>query len=73
MLGVATSAMEMRGGNGYIEDRINACLVRNVQIGVLWEGTSNIDAIGRAGSLGGQRCQSLKFKPQMQAIFAKVR
>jgi hypothetical protein len=43
--------MEMRGGNGYIEDWINARLVRDAHVGVLWEGTSNIaalDAISRA-------------------------
>ncbi len=48
---VATGAMEARGGNGYIEDFVNARLVRDAHIGVLWEGTSNInalDAIGRA-------------------------
>jgi acyl-CoA dehydrogenase len=48
---VATGAMEMRGGNGYIEDWINARLIRDAHVGVLWEGTSNIaalDAIARA-------------------------
>jgi acyl-CoA dehydrogenase len=52
-LRVATGAMEVRGGNGYIEDWINPRLVRDAQIGVLWEGTSNInalDAIGRAAA-----------------------
>ncbi len=48
---VATGAMEMRGGMGYIEDFVNARLVRDAHVGVLWEGTSNIaalDAISRA-------------------------
>ena len=48
---VATGAMEMRGGNGYVEDFVNARLVRDAHVGVLWEGTSNIaalDAIARA-------------------------
>jgi hypothetical protein len=43
--------MEARGGNGYIEEWVNARLVRDAQIGLLWEGTSNInalDVIGRA-------------------------
>ncbi len=50
-IGVATGAMEMRGGNGYIEDWVNPRLVRDAQVGLLWEGTSNInalDAISRA-------------------------
>jgi alkylation response protein AidB-like acyl-CoA dehydrogenase len=48
---VATGAMEMRGGNGYIEEWVNPRLVRDAQIGLLWEGTSNInalDVVGRA-------------------------
>lgn len=44
-LSVATGAMEVRGGNGYIEDWVNARLVRDAHLGVLWEGTSNINAI----------------------------
>ena len=42
---VATGAMEVRGGNGYIEDWMNARLVRDAHLGVLWEGTSNINAL----------------------------
>ncbi|MCP4621848.1 MAG: DNA alkylation response protein [Bradyrhizobium sp.] len=42
---VATGAMEVRGGNGYVEEWVNARLVRDAHIGVLWEGTSNINAL----------------------------
>jgi hypothetical protein len=42
---VATGAMEVRGGNGFIEDWINSRLVRDAHTGVLWEGTSNINAL----------------------------
>ncbi len=42
---VATGAMEVRGGNGYIEDWVNSRLVRDAHLGVLWEGTSNIYAL----------------------------
>ena len=42
---VATGAMEVRGGNGYIEEWAQARLVRDAHIGVLWEGTSNINAL----------------------------
>jgi len=48
---VATAAMEVRGGNGYIEDWPNSRLVRDAHLGLLWEGTSNIlalDAVHRA-------------------------
>ncbi|MCB9929316.1 MAG: acyl-CoA dehydrogenase family protein [Alphaproteobacteria bacterium] len=44
-IGVAGAAMETRGGNGYIEDWVNPRLVRDAHIGVLWEGTSNINAL----------------------------
>ncbi|MEQ8814300.1 MAG: acyl-CoA dehydrogenase family protein [Thalassobaculum sp.] len=54
---VATGAMEVRGGNGYIEDFVNARLVRDAHLGVLWEGTSNINsldvitrAVGKVGA-----------------------
>src|SRR5207302_8539225 len=42
---VATGATEVRGGNGYIEEWVNARLVRDAHIGLLWEGTSNINAL----------------------------
>ena len=55
---VATGAMEVRGGNGFIEDWGNAKVVRDAHTGVLWEGTSNINALditGRAiAKLGAQ-------------------
>jgi acyl-CoA dehydrogenase len=35
----------VRGGNGDIEEWINARLIRDAHIGVLWEGTSNINAL----------------------------
>jgi acyl-CoA dehydrogenase len=42
---VATGAMEVRGGNGYIEEWVQTRLIRDAHIGVLWEGTSNINAL----------------------------
>jgi alkylation response protein AidB-like acyl-CoA dehydrogenase len=42
---VATGAMEARGGNGYIEDFPNARLIRDAHLGLIWEGTSNINAL----------------------------
>ena len=44
-LRVATGAMEVRGGNGYIEDWVNSRLMRDAHLGVMWEGTSNINAL----------------------------
>ncbi|MGD9941629.1 MAG: acyl-CoA dehydrogenase family protein [Burkholderiaceae bacterium] len=42
---VATASMEVRGGSGFIEEWVNARLVRDAQTGLLWEGTSNINAL----------------------------
>lgn len=42
---VATAAMEVRGGNGYIQDWVNARLIREAHVGVLWEGTTNINSL----------------------------
>ena len=44
-ISAARASMETRGGNGYIEEWVNARLIRDSHIGVLWEGTSNINAI----------------------------
>ncbi|WP_373088853.1 acyl-CoA dehydrogenase family protein [Sneathiella sp.] len=42
---VATGSLEVRGGNGFIEDWMNSRLVRDAHTGLLWEGTSNINAL----------------------------
>jgi len=56
---VAGDALEIRGGNGYIEDFVEARLVRDTHLCSIWEGTSNVvaedailRAVGRAGALG---------------------
>ncbi|MGG0892395.1 acyl-CoA dehydrogenase family protein [Cytobacillus horneckiae] len=42
---VSAEAMEIRGGNGYIEEWVNPKLVRDAQLGSIWEGTTNIVAL----------------------------
>src|SRR5271168_4700299 len=70
-IGVATGAMEVRGGNGYIEDWINSRLIRDAHIGVLWEGTSNInalDVINRAvAKSGGHETLARALKAKLEA------
>ena len=46
---VAGGALEVRGGNGFIEDWVNPKLVRDAYTGLLWEGTSNINALDITG------------------------
>jgi hypothetical protein len=68
---VATGAMEARGGNGYIEDWVNPRLIRDAQVGLLWEGTSNInalDVIGRAvGKTGAHRALQAMLRDRLEA------
>lgn len=42
---VTAEAMEVRGGNGYIEDWINPRLLRDAHLGSIWEGSSNVIAL----------------------------
>jgi hypothetical protein len=46
--------MEVRGGNGYIEEWVQARLIRDAHVGVLWEGTSNINALDIVGRAVGK-------------------
>src|SRR5688572_20793048 len=42
---VAGDAMNVRGGNGYIEEWVNARLVRDAHLGAIWEGSTNVVAL----------------------------
>jgi alkylation response protein AidB-like acyl-CoA dehydrogenase len=39
---VTLEALEMRGGNGYVEDWVNPRLLRDSIVNVIWEGSSNV-------------------------------
>lgn len=45
LVDVASTTIEVRGGNGYIEDWSNARIFRDAQIGPIWEGTTNVNAL----------------------------
>ena len=68
---VASAALEVRGGIGYIEEWVTARLVRDAQIGTLWEGTSNInalDVVQRAvGKSGGHKTLSAALKAKYES------
>ena len=69
---VTLEALEMRGGNGYVEDWVNPRLLRDTIVNVIWEGSSNVIVLdvaravrreGVASALFGmlhQRLQSLQ-------------
>ncbi|RRO16950.1 acyl-CoA dehydrogenase [Saccharopolyspora rhizosphaerae] len=42
---VTGEAMEVRGGNGYIEDWVDPRLLRDAHLGSVWEGSSNVIAL----------------------------
>ena len=64
-------AMEMRGGNGYIEEWIEPRLMRESHLGSIWEGTSNIialDVVRAAARAGAHRI----LEAQLKAFLAEV-
>lgn len=84
---VALEALEMRGGNGYVEDWVNPRLLRDAIVNVVWEGSSNVivldvaRAIAREGAAAvlfgvlHQRLQSLQqpaIMPAAQQVQALV-
>jgi len=68
---VASATLEVRGGIGYIEEWVTPRLVRDAQIGTLWEGTSNInalDVVQRAvGKAGGHKTLTAALKAKCEA------
>ena len=42
---VASEAVNVRGGNGYVEEWVNARLLRDAYLGAIWEGSTNVIAL----------------------------
>jgi acyl-CoA dehydrogenase len=60
--------MEMRGGNGYIEEWIEPRLLRESHLGSIWEGTSNIialDVARAAAKEGAHRALARRLAPML--------
>jgi acyl-CoA dehydrogenase len=65
---VAGDAMEMRGGNGYIEEWVEPRLLRETHLGSIWEGTSNIialDVVRAATKAGAHRVLANRLEPML--------
>jgi acyl-CoA dehydrogenase len=65
---VAGDAMEMRGGNGYIEEWIEPRLLRETHLGSIWEGTTNIialDVVRAAAKSGAHRALARRLEAGM--------
>jgi len=74
---VTMEALEMRGGNGYVEDWVNARMLRDCIVNVVWEGSSNVIVLdvaramareGAAASLFGMLHQRLQSCQQSVVV-----
>jgi hypothetical protein len=61
-------AMNVRGGNGYIEAWVNAKLVRDSLLGSIWEGAENVVALDVARSAARQRAHEPLFSDLQQRL-----
>jgi alkylation response protein AidB-like acyl-CoA dehydrogenase len=58
---VTGEAMEVLGGNGYIEDFVTPRLVRDSHLGSIWEGASNVVALDVLRAMDRENCLGLFF------------
>ena len=65
---VAGEAMNVRGGNGYIEEWVNARLVRDAYLGAIWEGSTNVVALDVQRAILREGC----FEPVATFVQARL-
>ena len=65
---VAGEAMSVRGGNGYIEEWVNARLVRDAYLGAIWEGSTNVVALDVQRAILREGC----FEPVATFVQARL-
>jgi acyl-CoA dehydrogenase len=58
---VTLESLEMRGGNGYIEEWPNARLLRDAIVNVIWEGSSNVIVLDVARAIAREGGDALLF------------
>ena len=58
---VASEAMNVRGGNGYIEEWVNARLVRDSYLGAIWEGATPVVALDVQRAIMREQCHESLF------------
>ncbi|MBP1971536.1 alkylation response protein AidB-like acyl-CoA dehydrogenase [Virgibacillus natechei] len=64
-------AIEMHGGNGYIEDFVTPRLLRDAQVLTVWEGTANILGLEVLRLVGKYQAAEL-FEAEMKVRLAKI-
>src|SRR6266566_81275 len=65
---VTLEALEMRGGNGYVEDWVNARMLRDSIVNVVWEGSSNVIVLDVARSMAKEGAESALFNSLYQRL-----
>ncbi|MFC7441791.1 acyl-CoA dehydrogenase family protein [Laceyella putida] len=72
----AKEALELHGGNGYIEEYVTPRLLRDAQVNTVWEGTSNIMVLEVVKILSkeakGNRGEKSALLHDIESILAKV-
>jgi alkylation response protein AidB-like acyl-CoA dehydrogenase len=63
-------AMNVRGGNGYIEEWVNAKLVRDSFLGSIWEGAENVVALDVARAASRERAHEALFRDMSERLAA---
>src|SRR5712691_8815608 len=58
---VTLEALEMRGGNGYVEEWANARLLRDAIVNVIWEGSANVIVLDVARALAREQAGEALF------------
>jgi acyl-CoA dehydrogenase len=59
---VASEAMNVRGGNGYIEEWVNARLLRDSYLGAIWEGATSVVALDVQRAIRREQCHQALFE-----------
>ena len=58
---VTLEALEIRGGNGYVEDWVNARMLRDSIVNVVWEGSSNVIVLDVARAMAREGAAAALF------------
>ena len=65
---VTLEALEMRGGNGYVEDWVNPRLLRDAIVNVVWEGSSNVIVLDVARAIAREGVDKVLFATLQQRL-----
>ncbi len=65
---VTLEALEMRGGNGYVEDWVNPRLLRDAIVNVVWEGSANVIVLDVARAMTKEQAHQALFSRLYQRL-----